>query len=235
MSKALPKPVLSVIEVLALALTPSVLLVCTFFDSEYTQIISFAAVITCCVVMVLCWELSSPSLDTLLLSVVLGVIAALTRVLSNVVFAAIPNVQPVTAICVISGCILGPRASFMTGCLSAIVSNCFLGQGLWTPWQMYSWGLVGYVAGCLFFNRDPKSWVVIVYGAASSFVFGFIMNSWTLLSFVDPITFQSAIAVYAAGLSVDAIHCASSVVFLLLLYAPWKKRLERIKTKYMEL
>lgn len=31
--------------------------------------------------------------------------------------------------------------------LAALSSNLFFGQGPWTPWQMFSWGLIGFLAG----------------------------------------------------------------------------------------
>lgn len=37
----------------------------------------------------------------------------------------------------------------MVGALAALVSNMFFGQGPWTPWQMYAWGLIGYLSGVL--------------------------------------------------------------------------------------
>ena len=35
------------------------------------------------------------------------------------------------------------------GAIAALVSNFFFGQGPWTPWQMYGWGLIGYLGGVL--------------------------------------------------------------------------------------
>lgn len=32
---------------------------------------------------------------------------------------------------------------------AALVSNIFLGQGPWTPWQMFAWGTMGMSAGLL--------------------------------------------------------------------------------------
>ena len=66
----------------------------------------------------------------------LGATAAAGRVL----FAAIPGVQPVTVIAVVAGAALGARAGVAVGALAAFVSNFFLGQGAWTPWQMLAWG-----------------------------------------------------------------------------------------------
>ena len=52
-----------------------------------------------------------------------------------------------TAMVVISGIALGPETGFFVGALARFVCNFFSGQGPWTPWQMFSWGLMGYLAG----------------------------------------------------------------------------------------
>lgn len=51
---------------------------------------------------------------------------------------------------VISGIALGPETGFFVGALARFVCNFFSGQGPWTPWQMFSWGLMGYLAGLCF-------------------------------------------------------------------------------------
>ena len=72
----------------------------------------------------------------------LALIAALAAAAAGgrVLFAAIPNVQPVTMIVAVTGVTLGARAGLATGAAAALASNAFLGQGPWTPWQMTGWG-----------------------------------------------------------------------------------------------
>ena len=55
-----------------------------------------------------------------------------------------------TAMVVISGIALGPETGFFVGALARFVCNFFSGQGPWTPWQMFSWGRMGYLAGLCF-------------------------------------------------------------------------------------
>ena len=55
-----------------------------------------------------------------------------------------------TAMVVISGIALGPETGFFVGALARFVCNFFSGQRPWTPWQMFSWGLMGYLAGLCF-------------------------------------------------------------------------------------
>ena len=121
----------------------------------------------------------------------------------------------------------------MTGTLSALVSNLFFGQGPWTPWQMYAWGLMGYVAGALASTKlFRRPWAVLLYGFLASFGYGFLMNSWTLFSFVQPVTWQAALATYGAALAFDATHAVSTVAFLSVTLLPWQKELRRIRQKY---
>ena len=92
------------------------------------------------------WLESGPdSAKEIVLVATLGGVAAAGRVL----FAAIPGVQPVTVMVVCAGAALGARAGIAVGGIAALVSNFFLGQGVWTPWQMLGWGAVGIAGGLL--------------------------------------------------------------------------------------
>ena len=64
-------------------------------------------------------------------------------------FIITPGFKPVAAITAITGFSLGAEAGFLTGAISALVSNMFFGQGPWTPFQMFMWGIIGFIAGLL--------------------------------------------------------------------------------------
>ena len=51
----------------------------------------------------------------------------------------------------------GPEAGFLTGAVSALVSNFFFGQGPWTPWQMFAFGVLGFLAGLLYKYKIIKN------------------------------------------------------------------------------
>src|SRR4051794_41642789 len=76
---------------------------------------------------------------------VLALVAALAALgaIGRVAFAAFPNVKPTTDIILFSGYALGGPPGFAVGAVAALVSNVFLGQGPWTPWQIAAWGVVG--------------------------------------------------------------------------------------------
>ena len=83
----------------------------------------------------------------------------------------------------------------MVGALAALLSNFFFGQGVWTPWQMYAWGLVGYLAGVLGERVLLKSrGALLVYGFISALLYGAILNGWYVIGYVEPITWSTVAA-----------------------------------------
>lgn len=62
----------------------------------------------------------------------------------------LPQFKPVAAIVIISGVAFGGETGFLVGAITAFVSNFFFGQGPWTPWQMFSFGIIGFLAGIMF-------------------------------------------------------------------------------------
>src|SRR5437660_3276623 len=82
------------------------------------------------------YERGRPSSKMVAMVAALAALAVAGRVL----FAAIPNVQATTDVVLICGYALGAGPGFAVGAIAALVSNLFLGQGPWTPWQMAGWG-----------------------------------------------------------------------------------------------
>ena len=154
-------------------------------------------------------------------------------VASRAGFIMVPFFKPLTGIVMITGMALGPEAGFLTGAVSGFVSNFIFGQGPWTPWQMYAWGLVGYLAGVLadrgWLDRLP---VLYAYGFLSALLYGLLLNGWYVIGFVQPFSWPAALVAFGAALPFDATHGVATVVFLAALYVPWRKKLERIKRKY---
>ena len=227
------------LEILCLCIVPLVLAICAITQFEQSAIVMFVAVCACLVAFALNFEASKPNLQEIMPVVVLAALAAAGRVL----FVFVPNVKPVSAICVIAGVVFGRRAGFMCGALAALVSNFFFGQGAWTPWQMYAWGVVGYFAGVLgargafdwepiILGRKRTSPVLYMYGFLSCLLYGFLLNTWHILGFVRPVTLPVALITYGVAVPYDITHAVSTVAFLVILYAPWKRKLMRIKRKY---
>ena len=143
----------------------------------------------------------------------------------RVIFAAVPGVQPVTVIVLASGAALGARAGMAVGGLAALVSNLFLGQGPWTPWQMLGWGacgLAGAMAAPLLRRRVPFA----LFAAALGLAFGSLMDLWMWLSFW-PHTWEALAVVYGRGIWFTVAHAVGNVVLALAVGTELRRMLER--------
>ena len=168
------------------------------------------------------WLEAGPgSSKELVLIATLAAAAAAGRVL----FAAIPNVQPVTVIAVVAGVALGPRAGATTGALAALISNFYLGQGAYTPWQMLAWGgcgLVGGVGARFLRRRLPLALTCFALG----FAYDAVMNVWEWLSFY-PHTWQAFAALWVRGISFDVAHATGNLLLALAIGPELRRLLER--------
>lgn len=217
------------IESVSMAAVPAVLLLCALLGADHAALLSILVAGCALLPFFLRYEMAKPRPRDMMPVAVLAAVAAVGRI----VFAPFPNFTPVSAVVIVAAVCFGRQSGFLTGVLAALASNLFFGQGAWTPWQMYAWGIVGFFAGLLqekgFFKKNST---VYIYGAVSAFLFGFIMDSWYIVGFVTPITWQGALAAYLAGAPFNLSHCISTVFFLILILAPWGKKLKRIKTKF---
>ena len=154
--------------------------------------------------------------------------------IGRIIFGFIPNVQPVTVIVVLMGLCYNPESGFLTGALSALVSNMVMGQGPWTIWQMFAWGMIGLLAGFLGKIKPLRSiYFAVPFSAVSAFLFSIITDAWTVMTLGEGMTFGSALTVFGAGLLFNIPHAVFNAVLCALIFIPMNKRLSRIKEKYM--
>ncbi len=166
--------------------------------------------------------------------VILAVLSALA-IGGRAVFFALPSFKPVAALVILTGVAFGGEAGFMVGAMTMFCSNLLFGQGAWTPWQMMAMGVLGLLAGVLsrrgLLGRDRLS--LSVFGALSVFViYGGIMNPTSVILFQPEPSLRMILTVCIAGLPADAVHAASTVLFLWFLTEPMLRKLDRVKVKY---
>lgn len=168
--------------------------------------------------------------DPLRLSVI-AVITAIS-VVSRIAFSFVPSFKPVSAVVIIAGMFLGGEAGFMCGSLTALISNFYFGQGAFTPFQMLAWGIIGFFAGV--FGKALRKYVpvLLVYGALAGVIFSLMLDVWSTLWFDGYFNLQRYLVQITAALPMTVSYAVSNVIFLLILAAPFGRKLERIKIKY---
>jgi len=142
----------------------------------------------------------------------LALLAALA-IIGRLALVTLPNVQPVTAIIIISGLLMGPISAILLALLVVFLSNMILGMGIWTIWQIFSWSLIGLLSGLLgkFFKNIPL-YIIIIYAVFCGYLYGFIISltTYQISGFFWPY--------YLAGLPFDTNHAIGNGIIIALLY-----------------
>lgn len=223
---------------LILVAIPLVIFFGIFFLNDRSSV--FIGMCIICLAMLpfaMVFEGRKPQARELLVIAVMAGIAVVGRM----AFFMLPQFKPVAAVVIIAGIGLGAEAGFLTGAVSGFVSNFFFGQGPWTPWQMFAYGIIGCLAGILFHRcrwmSETKAWIrrmaeCIYGGLATIVIYGFIMDASAVLNFSAGFSWEMLVAKLISGVPFNLIHGASTVFFLWFLAEPMEKKLNRIKKKY---
>lgn len=166
--------------------------------------------------------------------IIIATMAAIA-VVGRMAFFMLPQFKPVVAIVIITGVCFGAEAGFLTGAMAGFVSNFFFGQGPWTPWQMFSFGIIGFIAGVLFKKgRLKRNRIILcIYGGLTTFlIYGGIMNICAIMMIMPRFTRKALLMSYASGVPFDLVHAFATVTFLFFISDPMIEKLERIKVKY---
>ena len=219
-------------SVLSLLLIP----LCIFLGMKFIHerpyyYISIAIILLSIIPFIVMFEGRKPQARELVTIAVLCTIG----VIGKIAFYMIPQFKPTVAIIIISAMALGSQRGFLIGVITAFVSNIFLGQGPWTPWQMFACGLIGFISGFMYKKEAlTKTTVPIcIFGfLITLLIYGGIMNPASLIMANDTISMSTLAAYYISGIPYDIIHAASTVIFLIVLAKPMLTKLDRVKKKY---
>lgn len=210
----------------------SVLLAFWKFGNERYYLFATLLIIGGMLPFILGFERKKPQAGEIVLVSVMSAIAVVARM----AFSFVPHFKPIAAIVMITGMAFGPTAGFISGMLSLFVSNLAFSQGPWTPWQMFAFGIAGFVAGILYEKKimnENKRFVTALLGfLIIVLIVGPLLDTSTFFLMDGMLGDITPWAIYLSGLPVNAINGAATALTLLLLCKPFMERINRIKLKY---
>ena len=203
-----------------------------YLGNRHYSVTALLVLVECMLPFFLVFESRKPKARELVTIAVLCAIGVAGRS----AFFMLPQFKPVMALVILSGVAFGGETGFLVGAVTMLVSNILFSQGPWTTWQMFSMGIIGFLAGILF----RKGWLrrsrgsLAAFGAfAAVFVYGGIMNPASAVMYSSAsLNWNVLMAYYVSGLPMDLVHAAATVIFLLLTAEPMLEKLDRIKVKY---
>ena len=217
---------------IAVLLIPITLFVAwKYFDRNY-YVTSLLIIIYTMIPFFVMFEKRKPQARELVTIAVMCAIA----VASRAAFIWLDHFKPMAAIIIITGIALGAEAGFLTGSLAVVVSNMIFGHGPWTPWQMFAFGIVGFVAGVLYrfhlIDKNNKIKLAIFGGVIIMFLVGPILDTASLFLIAAELNKNYIIATYISGIPVNAVHALATVLTLYFFSQPLFEKIDRLKTKY---
>jgi len=152
-------------------------------------------------------------------SQIVALVAALAAlaVAGRVAFSPIPNVVPSTDIILIAGYALGGAPGFAVGALTGLVSNFWLGQGPWTPWQMAGWGMVGVLGAALAATSGGRMGrlPLALFCAFAGLAYGALLDFHTMVTYGGEQSLDRYLALSARAIPFNVAHAADNFVLAL--------------------
>lgn len=176
------------------------------------------------------YERSRPPSQIVALVAALAALAVAGRLL----LAPIPNVVATTDIAIFSGYAFGAAPGFAVGALAGLISNFWLGQGPWTPWQMAGWGLAG-VLGALLARATARRAGRIELTAACGFAgiaYGVLLNFSLMVSYGGELTLDRWLALEARAVPFDLAHAIGNIALALVAGPAMVRMLVRFRERF---
>lgn len=201
----------------------------TMFDAHAVTLSPFETLIlNVSLLMVIGWSMwraertLSPGSDLLILAL-MGVFAVSGRVLLD----PLPNIQPVTVIVLLAGIHFGSSRAVLLATSVALLSNVFLGHGIWTLYQAAGWSLVG-ISGSLLSDKMHVSGIISPSRVAALSVVAAFCFDWVVsLSALHSFGAELLPAYILSGIPFDMLHASGNVVFAAWLSTPLSEMMSR--------
>ncbi len=175
------------------------------------------------------YERSRPSSQVVALVAALAALAIAGRV----AFAALPNVVATTDIVIFAGFALGPAPGFAVGALAGLVSNFWLGQGPWTPWQMAGWGMCGVLGAALALARPRAGrFTLAVFCALAGVAYGALLNFSLMATYGGDLSLQRFLALESRAVPFDAAHAIGNAGLALVAGPAMVRMLVRFRERF---
>jgi energy-coupling factor transport system substrate-specific component len=168
-------------------------------------------------------------------SQVVALVAALAAlaVAGRVALAAIPNVVATTDIAFFAGYALGPAPGFAVGALAGLVSNFWLGQGPWTPWQMAGWGMCGIFGALLALGvRNAGRMTLAIACGLAGIAYGALLNFSLMATYGGELSWERFLALESRAVPFDLAHAVGNFVLALIAGPAMVRMLARFRQRF---
>ena len=200
-------------------------------DKKLYNLIALLVVVIAMIPFFISFEKKKTSLEKIVLIAAFTAVTSLSRIIFNIV-PLLPGFNPTAAIIILIGISFGKDTGFMVGALTALISNNYISHGPWTPFQMFSWGIIGYFAGVFTSLLKNNKLSLLIFGIISGLLYSVLMDIYTVLFYDNAFTFKRMFVVMGLSIPFTITYMVANFLFLLLFSYLFLERMERIVQKY---
>lgn len=201
---------------------------CAVFADRSASWLAASGAITVCAAFFARYERRDISSGDIAAAAVMTALAVTGRL----IFAPLPAFKPSVAVIILAGIYLGAGQGFLIGSLTALISNFYFSQGIWTPFQMIVWGLTGLLAGLLGERLIKHRLALCVYGAAGGLFYSLFLDLCSMLWLGGGFSAERFLGLTAASAWFTVSYMVSNCVFLVMFVKPSARIFGRLKDKY---
>ncbi|HEX5955168.1 MAG TPA: hypothetical protein VFY37_04465, partial [Solirubrobacterales bacterium] len=162
-----------------------------------------------------------------------GALAAIS-VAGRIALSPVPNVVPSTDIVLIAGYALGGAPGFAVGALTGLISNFWLGQGPWTPWQMAGWGMTGLLGAWLAAATGGRvgRFGLAAVCALAGLAYGALLDLSLMVTYGGEQSLDRFLALSGRGLPFNIAHAAGNAALALVAGPAMVRMLTRYRRRF---
>jgi len=162
-----------------------------------------------------------------------GALAAIS-IAGRIALSPVPNVVPSTDIVLIAGYALGGAPGFAVGALTGLISNFWLGQGPWTPWQMAGWGMTGLLGAWLAAATGGRvgRFGLAAVCALAGLAYGALLDLSLMVTYGGEQSLDRFVALSGRGLPFNVAHAAGNAALALVAGPAMVRMLTRYRRRF---
>lgn len=169
-------------------------------------------------------------------SQIVALVAAMAAlaVAGRVAFPVLPNVVATTDVVFFTGYAIGGAPGFVVGALAGLVSNFWLGQGPWTPWQMAGWGLcgIGGAALAVITGRRLGRFGLAAACGIAGLLYGALLDFSLMVTYGGEQSLDRFLALSARGVPFNIAHATGNIVIALVAGPALVRMLVRFRERF---
>ena len=134
-------------------------------------------------------------------------------IVGRIALTALPNVQPVTVILILMAAYIGTWDAVISSVVIALVTNLYMGMGIWSIYQIIAWGVIALVSGLLF-RKNHNQFLMLCWAILCGFFFGAVISIMSCRTVYAGANVGTYLAYWLSGLLFDGYHALGNALFI---------------------